>query len=68
MELQEDEKQCIVRNFVICTPHQIFLCHRNKEHEMGWECDADGVDINAYRLFVGKPERRRSLGRPRRRC
>jgi hypothetical protein len=27
----------------------------------------NGVKRNAYRLLVGKPERKRSLGRPRRR-
>jgi hypothetical protein len=27
-----------------------------------------GEKRNAYRLFVGKPEKKRPLGRPRRRC
>jgi hypothetical protein len=33
---------------------------------MGGTCNTNG-EKNAYRLFVGKPEGRRPLGRPRRR-
>jgi hypothetical protein len=37
---------------------------------MTWEGHVarTGEKMNAYRLFVGKPEGKRSLGRPRRRC
>jgi hypothetical protein len=31
-------------------------------------CSMNGEKRNAYRLLVRKPERRRPLGRPRRRC
>jgi hypothetical protein len=31
-------------------------------------CSTNGEKRNAYRLLVGKPEGRRSLGRLRRRC
>jgi hypothetical protein len=34
---------------------------------MGRPCSTNGVKRNAYRLLVGKPERKRPLGRPRRR-
>jgi hypothetical protein len=34
---------------------------------MGWECSTNGAKGKAYRLLVGKPERKRTLGRPRRR-
>jgi hypothetical protein len=34
---------------------------------MGGSCSANGEKRNAYRLLVGKPEGKRSLGRPRRR-
>jgi hypothetical protein len=34
---------------------------------MGRACSTNGVKKNAYRILVGKPERRRPLGRPRRR-
>jgi hypothetical protein len=34
---------------------------------MGWPCSTNGENRNAYRLFVGKPEGKRQLGRPRRR-
>jgi hypothetical protein len=31
-------------------------------------CSTNGEKRNAYRLLVGKPEGKRPLGRPRRRC
>jgi hypothetical protein len=34
---------------------------------MGGPCSTNGEKRNAYRLLVGKPEGKRSLGRPRRR-
>jgi hypothetical protein len=33
---------------------------------MGGLCSTNGEERNAYRLLVGKPERKRPLGRPRR--
>jgi hypothetical protein len=35
---------------------------------MSRACSTNGAKGNAYRISVGKPEGRRSLGRPRRRC
>jgi hypothetical protein len=35
---------------------------------MGGACSTNGERRNAYRLLVGKPEGRRPLGRPRRKC
>jgi hypothetical protein len=34
---------------------------------MGWACSTNGAKRNAYRILVGKPERKRPLGRPKRR-
>jgi hypothetical protein len=34
---------------------------------MGGPCSTNGEKRNAYRLLVGKPERKKPLGRPRRR-
>jgi hypothetical protein len=34
---------------------------------MGGPCSTNGVNRNAYRLLVGKPEGKRPLGRPGRR-
>jgi hypothetical protein len=34
---------------------------------MGWACSAYGEGRGVYRVLVGKPEGKRSLGRPRRR-
>jgi hypothetical protein len=34
---------------------------------MGRACSTNGAKRNAYRIFAGKPEGKRPLGRPRRR-
>jgi hypothetical protein len=34
---------------------------------MGRACSRNGEKRNSYRIFVGKPEEKRALGRPRRR-
>jgi hypothetical protein len=34
---------------------------------MGGACSTNGDDMNAFMIFVGKPEGKRPLGRPRRR-
>jgi hypothetical protein len=34
---------------------------------MGRACSTNGEKRNAYRIFMGKPEKKRPLGRPRRR-
>jgi hypothetical protein len=34
---------------------------------MSGACSTDGEKRNVYRILVGKPERKRPLGRPRRR-
>jgi hypothetical protein len=35
---------------------------------MGRACSTNGEKRNAYRILVGNSERKRPLGRPRRRC
>jgi hypothetical protein len=35
---------------------------------MGGSCSTNGEKRNAYRLLVGKPEGKRPIRRPRRRC
>jgi hypothetical protein len=35
---------------------------------MGGACSTSGERRNAYRIMVGRPVRRRPLGRPRHRC
>jgi hypothetical protein len=35
---------------------------------MGWACSTNGKKRKAYRILLGNPEGKRSLGRPRRRC
>ena len=39
-----------------------------EKNEMGWACGSCGCVKGAYRVLVGKPEGKRPLGRPRRRC
>jgi hypothetical protein len=36
-----------------------------KEDEMGRACSVNHETMNAYRVLVGTPEKRRPLGRPR---
>jgi hypothetical protein len=36
-----------------------------KEDEMGRTCSTNMEKRNAYRILVGKPERKRPVGRPR---
>jgi hypothetical protein len=38
-----------------------------KQDKMGRTCSAYGIDENAYKILVRNPERKRPLGRPRRR-
>jgi hypothetical protein len=35
-----------------------------KKDEMGRTCSTNGEKRNAYRILMGKPERKRKLGRP----
>jgi hypothetical protein len=38
-----------------------------KEDEIGGACSTNGEKRNAYKVLAGKPERKKPLGRPRRR-
>jgi hypothetical protein len=40
---------------------------QSEKSEMGGACSTYGERRSAYRVLVGRPERKRSLGRPRRR-
>jgi hypothetical protein len=50
-----------------CTHHQILFGLSNKSNEMGRACSTYGGKRGAYKILVGRPEGRRSLGRPRHR-
>jgi hypothetical protein len=41
------------------------LNNQVKEYEMGRACSTKGEKRNAYRILVGKPEEKKTLGRPR---
>jgi hypothetical protein len=47
----------------LCTPHPILFVRPIEE--IGWACSAYGGEERLYRVLVGKPERKRPLGRPR---
>jgi hypothetical protein len=68
MKWQETGENCIIRSFMTCTPRQkkIRMLWSRKEDEMGRACSTNGEKRNAYRILVGKPEKYRPLGRPRR--
>jgi hypothetical protein len=44
--------------------HQILLGYKVKEGEMGRACSMHGTRTG-YKIFVGKPERKRPYRRPR---
>jgi hypothetical protein len=48
-------------------PHQLLFGNEIKKTDMGRACSTYGERRGAYRDLVGKPERRRPLGRHRRR-
>jgi len=52
---------------MICTPHQILFCGDQIENkEIGRACSMFGGG-GAYSVWVGRPEGKRSVGRPRHR-
>jgi hypothetical protein len=59
-----------MRRLPISTTHKILLGGSNQEeadNEMGGACSTCGERRGVYRVLVRKPERKRPLGRPRRR-
>jgi hypothetical protein len=65
MKRQEVGENCIVRSFITCTLLQIII-RMIKSRRMRWAGNVArmGEKMNAYRIMVGKPEGKRSLGRP----
>jgi hypothetical protein len=61
MKWREVGENCIMRNFITCTLHQMLF----KEDEMGRACSTNGEKRNAWRILVGEPEGERPLGRCR---
>jgi hypothetical protein len=47
--------------------HGSLTLRKAKEDKMGRVCSMTGRKRKAHRILVGKPERKRPLGRPRRR-
>jgi hypothetical protein len=53
-------------HLIICLPF-CYIKNQVAEDEMGEPCSTNGEKRNAYRVLVGKPERKRPLVRPKRR-
>jgi hypothetical protein len=56
-----------MRSFMICTPHHCCAGDEIEKNEIGGACSAYGEGRGVYGVLVGKPEGKRTLGRPRRR-
>jgi hypothetical protein len=54
-----------MRSFINCACHQISLDGHINEGEIGGACGTREEKRNAYRVLVGKPEGKRTLGRQR---
>jgi hypothetical protein len=69
MKRQEVGENCIMRNFIACNLLK-YIIRIIKSRRMRWvgHVARMGDKRNAYRILVGKPEGKRPLGRPRRRC
>jgi len=55
------------KGLMICTPYQYCAGDKIEKNEMGGACSAYGERRGLYRVLMGKPERKRPHGRPRRR-
>ena len=55
-----------MRSVVICCPHPVLYGYKIEENEMGGACSAYGEWGGVYWVLVGKPERKKPLGRPSR--
>jgi hypothetical protein len=67
MKWREVGENYIIRNFITCTLHNVWL---KWPRQCGWD-DQGGVTRmeekkNAYTILLGKPDGKRPLGRPRR--
>jgi hypothetical protein len=56
-----------MRNFLFCILSKYYWADQVKENEVGRACGMHGrgEERKAYRVLVGKPDRKRSLGGPR---
>jgi len=55
------------KGLIICILTQFCSGDKIKKNEMGGACSVYGERRGVYRVSVGKPEGRRTLGRPRHR-
>jgi hypothetical protein len=57
---------CIMRSFINCTLHQMWLVIKSKRMRWTRHVARMGRMRNVYKILVGKPEGKRLVGRPRR--
>jgi hypothetical protein len=57
----EDGEDCIMRSFITCTRHQIFIrVIRSRRTRWVEHVARLGEIRNPYNIFIGKPERKRA--------
>jgi hypothetical protein len=56
-----------MKSLIFCIPHPIFSGDKNEKNEMSGACSTYREMRGVYRVLLGKPERKTTLGRPRRR-
>jgi hypothetical protein len=61
-EVTESGENYIKRSSLICTAHQILFGYQIEKNETGGTC-SKGERRGAYRVLVGRPEGKRTLGR-----
>jgi hypothetical protein len=61
---QDNEENCIMRSFIICTLHQKFIIRVNKARMVKWaKCKARVGEMRyAYKILIGEPENKIPLG------
>ena len=64
-DITEDRQKLHGEGFLSCTSHQILAGDQIKKNEIGRECCTYGERRGAYKVLLGKPERKRLLGRRR---
>jgi hypothetical protein len=61
----EDGEDSTMRSFITCILHHVLLGLLVEENKMGGTCGMHGKMRNEYKILVGKPEGKKSLGSPR---
>jgi len=60
---KETGENCIKRSFMICTPHHITKVMKSRRMRWAGHVARTEDKTGTYRIFVGRPEGKRPLGR-----